>query len=40
MAKTYLGIDVGHDMLKMALVKGNQVKNYVQKERFLPGEVK
>ncbi len=26
MAKTYLGIDVGHDMLKMALVKGNQVK--------------
>ena len=26
MAKTYLGIDVGHDMLKLALVKGNQVK--------------
>ena len=29
MAKTYLGIDVGHDMLKLALVKGNQVKKTV-----------
>ncbi len=29
MAKTYLGIDVGHDMLKLALVKGNQVKKAV-----------
>ena len=26
MAKTYLGIDVGHDMLKLALVNGNVVK--------------
>ena len=26
MAKTYLGIDVGHDMLKLALVKGSTVK--------------
>ena len=26
MAKTYLGIDVGHDMLKLALVKGGVVK--------------
>ena len=26
MAKTYLGIDVGHDMLKLALVKGSAVK--------------
>ena len=26
MAKTYLGIDIGHDMLKLALVKGGAVK--------------
>jgi type IV pilus assembly protein PilM len=26
MAKTYLGIDIGHDMLKVALVKGGMVK--------------
>ena len=26
MAKTYLGIDIGHDMLKLALVKGGTVK--------------
>ena len=26
MAKTYLGIDIGHDMLKLALVKGGVVK--------------
>ena len=26
MAKTYLGIDVGHDMLKLALVKGSVVR--------------
>ena len=26
MAKTYLGIDIGHDMLKLALVKGGVAK--------------
>lgn len=26
MAKTYLGIDIGHDMLKLALVKGGSIK--------------
>ena len=25
MAKTILGIDIGHDQLKLALVKGNRV---------------
>lgn len=29
MAKTYLGIDIGHDMLKIALVKGGHVKKTV-----------
>ena len=29
MAKTYLGIDIGHDMLKFALVKGGAVKKTV-----------
>lgn len=32
MAKTILGVDIGHDTLKLALVKGNVVKKVAMKE--------